>query len=224
MKFSKDKVILTAATVAALANVAEGQDKITSGSNLDHSPTPVNITAEDPQLGLKDSVNNPENMNGFMEKFNQLKAENASLKQEIDKLKNSENKKQKIETNGLEKSFFKNSSTMEYHEDKSFLINLPENLPVPKNVVEVTKSKNMSFKEIIGEHEILPIEEAFGQAIQLIKNKKEGVVFFKDENGAFWRISTWTNSARYRFVVLVTQEKDLSDKWGPHDSHFYFSK
>jgi hypothetical protein len=115
----------------------------------------------------------------------------------------------------IAKKFLK---TNYYWEFKEFFNNLPEMLPIPE-FVEKTNNRIMTEKEMTDGHEFLNKEEAFGLAAKMIQDKKEGLVWFKEEGG-LCRVDVWHRADGPDVFVHKFRP---GDKWGAGSSSFFRS-
>lgn len=119
---------------------------------------------------------------------------------------------------GESKEGFENKSIFKkgyYAEFKPFLDGLPEELSVPKNVVEKKDDNVMTEEEMTKGHTPFEKNEAFGLAAKLKKEGKNGIVWFKDE-GELCGVDVYNRGSR-----VNVRKSGTTSKWSEGDVSYF---
>lgn len=104
-----------------------------------------------------------------------------------------------------------NLKTNYYWEFKPFYDFLPNELPVPENVIEITNTKTTTEKEMTDGREFFTVKEAFGLAAKYVQEKKDGyLIWFKDASGALCSVRVWRHDDG---PFVSVREFDPGNEW-----------
>ncbi len=130
-----------------------------------------------------------------------------------------ENKEKKESTKMSKKILEELKGNYQDYTEKSFLKELPENLPVPENVKEVKNDndKTMTEAEMTKGQNFFTKEEAFGLASKFVEEKKSGwnIIWFED-NRELYKVGVYDDG---QFVHV--NEFDADYEWGADDVSYF---